>query len=547
MTPTTLGRRARRTPEGGDRRSILVLAAMAIGLVWSLGAFAGAALAAPGDDRVLILSTSVTGGASSREAQAAIGQGLGVDVVTPGEWASLTAEDFGAYRAIILGDPACGGIGSAPFIGAAEANAGVWGPMVDGNVLVVGTDPVAHAKHDVTDKGVALAVSEPGKTGAYITLACYYHGTAAGTPVPVLSGLSNFGGFTATGVAGCFDAAHIVAEHPALAGLTDAYLSNWGCSVHEAFDSWPADFVVLAIATTGGAYTASDGTVGTPFIMARGETIQVVSDVTLDGPSSAAVGQVAVFTANVESGGAPVSGATVAFTSTAGPHAGTLGSATTDAGGTAVLSFTGSAVGTDLVVASYVDGSGRTQTSGSVSVNWTLAPDPTPTPTPTPDPTAAPVATPIPSPSSSPDERATPELDVTQSVVAVDDRLDVEVRNLLPGSAADFYLHSSPIHLGTRTADTAGRITTSLLMPAVEPGSHTLVVEGFDSSGQPATLRASVRVSGDTDPLVPDTAMLTPTQYWLAMLLPLIVAVPAALAVRGSAAFARRPAGARER
>jgi PKD repeat protein/lysophospholipase L1-like esterase len=56
-----------------------------------------------------------------------------------------------------------------------------------------------------------------------------------------------------------------------LNGLTDNALSSWGCSVHEAFDSYPSDFVVLAMARNiGSTYTAPDGTVGTPYILARG-------------------------------------------------------------------------------------------------------------------------------------------------------------------------------------------------------------------------------------------------------------------------------------
>src|SRR5205085_12558488 len=105
-----------------------------------------------------------------------------------------------------------------------------------------------------------------GKTGAFISLSCYYHGTAANTPVPLLDGLGA-GPFTVTGV-GCFNDAHIVATSDALTGLTDATLSNWSCSVHEAFDSWPTlAFDVLAIAkgTPTVVYTAPDGTAGTPY------------------------------------------------------------------------------------------------------------------------------------------------------------------------------------------------------------------------------------------------------------------------------------------
>lgn len=390
MRRTPVARRARPSDSGSSRKASGVLVGMFLATLVGLTVSAGSALAAPGDDRVLILSTSVSGGELSPEAQAAIALGLGVDIATPEQWAALTAADFGAYRAIILGDPSCGGIGSAPFIGAAEANAMVWGPMVDGDVILVGTDPVLHGRVELTNKGVALAVSEPGKTGAYITLGCYYHGAAPGTPVPALAGLSSFGTFTATGVAGCFDAVHIVAAHPALDGLTDEYLSNWGCAVHEAFDSWPADFVVLAIATTGGAYTATDGTVGTPYILARGDTIAVVSDIGLDGPSAAYIGEPGQLTASVTTGGIPVVGATVTFTATAGPHAGVLGTAVTDGSGVATLSFTGAAVGTDLIVASYVDTAVRTQSSGTLSVTWSVAPDPAPVPDPSLDPAPVP-------------------------------------------------------------------------------------------------------------------------------------------------------------
>ena len=126
--------------------------------------------------------------------------------------------------------------------------------------------------------GIGFAVSEVGKTGAFISLSCYYHDTAPATPVPVLE--NAFGaGFSLTGV-GCYNDAHIVATHPALSSVTDASLSNWSCSVHEAFDAWPITFQVLAIAQgIGTSYTASDGSVGTPYILARG--VEVISDIDL--------------------------------------------------------------------------------------------------------------------------------------------------------------------------------------------------------------------------------------------------------------------------
>ena len=241
---------------------------------WAVAIATPTATAAPGE--VLILDSTVSGGAGSTLAQKFLAAGKTPVVVNNAQWSGMTASDFDDYDAIVLGDPTCAGPGTSA-VSAAEANAGVWSSVVDGNVIVVGTDETFHQSQGgalLMEKAAAFAVSEPGKTGAYISLSCYYHDTAPGTPVPLLSG---FGAFTATGV-GCFNDAHIVATHPSLDGLSDATLSNWFCSVHEAFDAWPLDFEVLAIARGAGtAYTAPDGSVGAPYILARG--VSVISDI----------------------------------------------------------------------------------------------------------------------------------------------------------------------------------------------------------------------------------------------------------------------------
>jgi hypothetical protein len=103
---------------------------------------------------------------------------------------------------------------------------------------------ITQYRHQVTESGIKFAADEPTKTGVYITLSCYYHGTAEGTAAPLLDVLR---AFTVKGV-GCFNDVHLVASHPALAGTTDASLSNWSCSVHEAFDTFPPTFLPLAIA-----------------------------------------------------------------------------------------------------------------------------------------------------------------------------------------------------------------------------------------------------------------------------------------------------------
>jgi hypothetical protein len=223
-------------------------------------------------NKVLILAGTVTGGQNSTEARAAKALGYTVEVVTDAAWAAKTSADFATYRAIILGDTSC--IANRSVIQAAVNTRNVWGPVVDGNVIIVGTDPVVHAKTAVTDNSVRFAAAQAGKTGAYISLSCYYHGTASRTPVPVLE---PFGSFTVTGV-GCYNDAHMVASHAALSGLTDGILSNWSCSVHEAFDSYPAaNFTPLVIARDPsygprlpGSQDFADGSHGVPYVLARG-------------------------------------------------------------------------------------------------------------------------------------------------------------------------------------------------------------------------------------------------------------------------------------
>ena len=231
---------------------------------------------------ILILDSTVKSPAiSSIEYLALLGLGYtagDIDIVSNATWAGMTASAFGSYKAIILGDPLCSsGTGAVATL---TANANVWGPEITGNVVILGTDPSVHplGGTPLTEKGIAFATDDPNTVGAYIALSCYYHATASLTPVPFLDGLSTLGTFTVTGV-GCFDDVHIVATHPALSGLTDSTLSNWSCSVHEAFDTWPPDFIVLAIAKgAGGTYTADDGTVGIPYILARGEDLVPINN-----------------------------------------------------------------------------------------------------------------------------------------------------------------------------------------------------------------------------------------------------------------------------
>jgi len=322
-------------------------------------------------DRVLILSTTISGGLSSTEANEAAARGFAVDIVDPTAWSAMTAAQFSTYRAIILGDPTCR-VGTDSVAGAVST-ASTWEPLLNGNVIIVGTDPVFHQTYGnnqagaekLTRDAVDFAVAQPGKTGAYIALSCYYAGVGAHTPVPLLDGIQK-GGFTVTGV-DCQDSGHVVAVSPAIVGLTDADLQNWQCSVHEGFDKFPGSFTVLAIDTShASTYTASDGTTGTPYILATGEIQSFPLSLRPLSGSVSAGGSYTVTAQLLDvSTKAPVIGQAIGFRVTAGPDTGVSGKCSPDSAcktgssGTVAWTFSaGSATGDDTIQA-FVDLNGN--------------------------------------------------------------------------------------------------------------------------------------------------------------------------------------------
>lgn len=354
------------------RNTGILIAAFAVFLTGAI-ALAAPAAAAPGE--VVILDSSVTGGAGSTLAAKFTLAGKTPVLKTDSEWAAMSAADFDAYDGIALGDPTCAS--SEPS--AAVANASTWSSVVDGNVVIIGTDETFHQGQGgsvLMEKASAFSVAESGKTGAYVSLSCYHHGASPLTPVPLLSG---FGTFTVTGV-GCYNDAHIVATHPALLGLTDATLSNWSCSVHEGFDTFPISFEVLAIAEDiGNTYTAPDGTVGTPYILARG--VEVISDIKLSPPEATnPLGTTHTVTASVvrhvneSEETVPAEGVTVTFTVIDGPHAGVTGTGVTDAAGVATFTYVGVTTGVDTIEATFMDQRERTQRSNRVTKTWITPP-----------------------------------------------------------------------------------------------------------------------------------------------------------------------------
>jgi len=239
--------------------------------------------AIPTRDTVLVLGDTVSGGSTSLEAIAAADAGLAVEVVDGAAWRAKTAADFASYRALVLGDP---GSAAPSTYEAAADTAATWGPAVTGNVVVIGTDPVDHSSSGgeaLVRKGIVYSADDARGTGLYASLSDAYDSVAPGTEIPALAGLADGEAFVVQG-AGCYESAHIIVDHPVIDQLTDENLSNWGCSVHNSFTAFPAGFVPLAIAQGQGDYVAPDGTVGFPYILARGRTT------TLAGRKVAAIG-----------------------------------------------------------------------------------------------------------------------------------------------------------------------------------------------------------------------------------------------------------------
>ncbi|HVB45079.1 MAG TPA: RHS repeat-associated core domain-containing protein [Streptosporangiaceae bacterium] len=231
---------------------------------------------------VLILSTSVNGGTSSAEAQQASALGLSVTVDTPTQWDALTATQFQAYSAIIIGDPSTSTSCATAVPPDALSTAGTWGPAVTGNVAVLGTAPALAGATALIRDAIAYAASGSG-TGLYASLNCEYSTASAGTPVPLLAYVDDpaqaSANFTVTGQnANCPSAAGTVNTWQALAysqfnGLTSANLGPWpspDCSVQETFSAWPAGLGGLAYDTgaSPATFTASDGATGQAYILA---------------------------------------------------------------------------------------------------------------------------------------------------------------------------------------------------------------------------------------------------------------------------------------
>lgn len=218
-----------------------------------------------GDDvgagrQILIYGPSLAERRRVNEATIAQRLGFGVEVATRPEWMAMTKDEFGAFDAIVFGDPYCKN-GTKRLTSAVKTQ-DVWSPTVLGSVAISGADPVWHARNLRRTKGprrlianMILATALGTETGLSVSLSCYYAGARAGTPVDLLGG---FGTFTVLGqgrgtLPNCPNHIEIVEYYsPLVTGITARHLSRWDCSVHQAIDEHPDDFTPVAIERRSG-------------------------------------------------------------------------------------------------------------------------------------------------------------------------------------------------------------------------------------------------------------------------------------------------------
>ncbi|MGC8499473.1 MAG: hypothetical protein ACP5OV_08290 [Acidimicrobiales bacterium] len=203
----------------------------------------------------LIYGPSVIGGdgnlgtSGSLEQTILQSEGYSVTIATAAQWDAMTSAQFASYQLLVIGDPQCGSGGLA-----ADSNESTWMSAVNGNVIVIGTDPAYHyafgnnnaGAYATAQAGLRYAGSDTAATNLYLDLSCAFQDPSAVSP-PILNGLES--GFVVVGALANSDGntADVTVAGANALGLTAAQLSGWNDSVHEDFTAWPADFTPLAV------------------------------------------------------------------------------------------------------------------------------------------------------------------------------------------------------------------------------------------------------------------------------------------------------------
>ena len=212
---------------------------------------------------------------SADYAEIVVDLGYDYHVIYGDEWLSITTEQLEIYNAIIICDSDST---YHSLLDSAINTTDIWGPIITGNILILGTDEDGHPEGEpLMENGIKFVLDDTcHATGLYVSLSQYYDNVFTETKEQVLD---YFGTFTVLDIddgATCFDDIHIVARHSVLNNLDDSDLSGWGCSMHEVFVSYPINFLPLAIASNverNGTQYFADGSFGVPYILVRGGSV----------------------------------------------------------------------------------------------------------------------------------------------------------------------------------------------------------------------------------------------------------------------------------
>jgi hypothetical protein len=341
----------------------------------------------------------VSGGAGSPEATKAAAKGFEVTVVDDATWGAMTAEQFSDYQLIIIGDPTCSTLppvvsqNAAALADAVMDRAGSNTRV--GNRVLIGTDPVFHYSgrgEHLIDKGLDFAGALEGASGLFMTFTCFDadhdgNGTPDGQDklLPLLTA-DPAASWSQNQSPPCGGAVSLISNAAQFAGLTTAHLQGWGCSVHETFPTYPADWAPLAIATDvatkptcGNDVDTGEAKCGEAYILVSGAGItSTAPNLALDPATDTnPVGTPHTVTATVTNpDDTPRSGVEVSWVVT-GANAGATGACApatciTGADGKVAFTYTGTAAGDDTINAAItVDGSRQSATAAKT---WVEAP-----------------------------------------------------------------------------------------------------------------------------------------------------------------------------
>jgi len=189
--------------------------------------------------------------------------GYTVTVASSETWSAMSTAQFASFNAMVFGDPNCST--NDTVLATPTSTRGAWSPAVLGPKVVIGTDATHHGinfgedgqdkraiAQALTRNAISYAASQPGATGMFMSLSCYYAFTTSPTTISALGGFGSFSALGSNDPATANSVTISDSTNPVVAGLTSADLSNWGKSIHELIVTQPTTWKTVAYQTPTG-------------------------------------------------------------------------------------------------------------------------------------------------------------------------------------------------------------------------------------------------------------------------------------------------------